>query len=509
MLKSSVLKIIQSFSKEEIAEFNDFLNSPYHNKKSGVVKLYNEVKKYYPDFKDENLDKEKLWSKLYPSKKYSYGVMKNLIHDITKLCEEFIMQKEFLINKLDTNVNLAKALARRNLKELLDSKCSYIEKNYGENKIKDVDADIEDYIFGLEKIYRLKMQYDFHYNHEIDKEDLFKTEDLFITGMLIHLITLSYSSKIYIVYDKEKYDVGKNPDIFLDGIPEETYKNLFDNIKQRSEICHILLHGYRLLYKAYKETENPNDFYKFKEFFFNNFFKLPKSITRDMETSIHNIITLSNFSEEMKNQELYELYVFKKENNMILSFAGNLNAQQFYIFEMILFKCEKLDELKEYLKEFGPHLIDAHKSDSLNFAQSLIAFLEADYEKSLELLSKINFTYYGMKLKVKILNLILLYELNSFESFLSGYDSFKHFLKYTEPENRFFKKAYVEKANIFCNCIKKLFIVKNNLNESELALLKNEVLKNIPEHHSWFEKKISELSLNTTKLNAYSYKKIE
>ena len=169
MLKSSVLKIIQSFSKEEIAEFNDFLNSPYHNKKSGVVKLYNEVKKYYPDFKDENLDKEKLWSKLYPGKKYSYGVMKNLIHDITKLCEEFIMQKEFLINKLDTNVNLAKALARRNLKELFDSKCSYIEKNYGENKIKDVDADIEDYIFGLEKIYRLKMQYDFHYNHEIDK----------------------------------------------------------------------------------------------------------------------------------------------------------------------------------------------------------------------------------------------------------------------------------------------------------------------------------------------------
>ena len=37
MLKTSVLKIIKSFSKEEISEFNEFLKSLYHNKKSDVV----------------------------------------------------------------------------------------------------------------------------------------------------------------------------------------------------------------------------------------------------------------------------------------------------------------------------------------------------------------------------------------------------------------------------------------------------------------------------------------
>lgn len=85
MLKSSLLNILRTFSKEEMARFYDLAASPYFNKKGNVLKLLAEIRKYHPDLTAENLDKERLWHKLFPGKKHNYGIMKNLIHDLNKL----------------------------------------------------------------------------------------------------------------------------------------------------------------------------------------------------------------------------------------------------------------------------------------------------------------------------------------------------------------------------------------------------------------------------------------
>ena len=33
-------------------------------------------------FENENLEKERVWNKLFPGKSYNYGIMKNIIHDL-------------------------------------------------------------------------------------------------------------------------------------------------------------------------------------------------------------------------------------------------------------------------------------------------------------------------------------------------------------------------------------------------------------------------------------------
>ena len=62
MLKSSLLEILRTFSKQELIKFEDFVRSPYFNKKENVVKLFLEIKKYAPEFESENLDKEKVYN---------------------------------------------------------------------------------------------------------------------------------------------------------------------------------------------------------------------------------------------------------------------------------------------------------------------------------------------------------------------------------------------------------------------------------------------------------------
>ena len=52
MLKSSAVEILRTFTKEEYHKFEDFLASPYHNKNTGVIKLFMALKKYTPVLQD-------------------------------------------------------------------------------------------------------------------------------------------------------------------------------------------------------------------------------------------------------------------------------------------------------------------------------------------------------------------------------------------------------------------------------------------------------------------------
>ena len=127
MLKSSAIEIMRTFTKEDLAKFEDFVKSPFHNKKSNVVKLFLEVKKFYPKFDDKKLLKEDLWKKVFPKKDYNYGIMKNLIHDLTKLAESYLSHSHF-ISGLSYDRHLIKELYRRNSYDAFLSKLEKFER---------------------------------------------------------------------------------------------------------------------------------------------------------------------------------------------------------------------------------------------------------------------------------------------------------------------------------------------------------------------------------------------
>ena len=48
----AIIKILKSFSEDEINEFGKFLNSPFFNNHSTLTRLYAELKKHHPDYSD-------------------------------------------------------------------------------------------------------------------------------------------------------------------------------------------------------------------------------------------------------------------------------------------------------------------------------------------------------------------------------------------------------------------------------------------------------------------------
>ncbi len=55
MHRSSLLEILRTLSKQELAKFEDFVKSPYFNKKENVVKLLLDLKSHAPGFESDDL----------------------------------------------------------------------------------------------------------------------------------------------------------------------------------------------------------------------------------------------------------------------------------------------------------------------------------------------------------------------------------------------------------------------------------------------------------------------
>jgi hypothetical protein len=100
MINNILVELLRSFSKEELLKFGDFVNSPFYNKKTAVVNLFNHLKNFHPQFDDrEQLDRRSIYRELYPRKPYNYGVMKNIIYELNSLGEKFLEITSFNENK--------------------------------------------------------------------------------------------------------------------------------------------------------------------------------------------------------------------------------------------------------------------------------------------------------------------------------------------------------------------------------------------------------------------------
>ncbi|MEO8211475.1 MAG: hypothetical protein ABI840_13025, partial [bacterium] len=127
MIKSNVILILKTFSAAEVNLFEDFLNSPFHNKNTKVIQFFNVLKKYHPAYTDNDLSKERLFKELFGNERYSESYIRNLFSDLNILAEKYLQYvhtaknytyEKFLIQELHT----------RDIRELMEKKIRFFEK---------------------------------------------------------------------------------------------------------------------------------------------------------------------------------------------------------------------------------------------------------------------------------------------------------------------------------------------------------------------------------------------
>src|SRR5947207_2240229 len=137
MIKSKSISLIKTFSPEEFKCYGLFVRSPFFNRENVQIKFYDLLRKHYPGFDSADLDKEKIYGKLYPGREYNDGAMRNVISDALKLTEIFLSVKRFQADGFKGDLFLLEELKNRKLLNQFMSRMGKIEKEIENNTYRD------------------------------------------------------------------------------------------------------------------------------------------------------------------------------------------------------------------------------------------------------------------------------------------------------------------------------------------------------------------------------------
>ena len=487
MLKSTALEIIKSFSNEEIKKFGDFIRSPYFNMNSNIVRLFDLVKRFSPEYDNELLDKAVLWKELFPEKNYNYGTMKNLIFELKKLAAKFITIEELEKNKLEENEILVRASGKRNIPRFFISKVNEIEKKYETGNMQNLDIeDYDDYFTSMFRIKWMKYSYLRVYERKLAKEEDLHAYTALMAGSFLLITSLFYNNVL-----SQSLDINFRPEndavfILADIFRKGKVDNILKTLKQYSPEAAKVINLYWLKLKVMMEGAIEEDFFEFRSEVYKNADILP---VLDLKGFLFTVVNSANMLDSPKinvSKERIDSIKILMKKNMIAHDDGRI-----YVLELLpLFWSAGIindfDVIDKLIKNYITKSDDVKKENVIKCGDILFRIRDGKYNDALELISLVIPESFMMKVHLRMLKVRCYYMTDDYESFMYERDSLNHFLKSSKSlsENNIRRlKDYFDKVN-------RMFRMKSNFKGSEFEKLKEEIFSD-ENYPLWMKEQLS------------------
>ncbi len=469
MENSQLTEALQTLSKEEFREFGKFLRSPFFNNRSEVIRLYEFLKLYYPMFKSSDISKEKIYSSVYPGKKFNDILFRKVISLLVNQFQDYLYYRNAKNHTTEKDVRLLELLREKKLFGLFSKKEKKINENFNSAK----------HDFSL---YELKFKAAASLNgvmlikNEKEMLKVFQKEHdeftaYFLSFLLLQYIRLSEWSRIY----NHKYDIRLFEEVisyleknrFEDHPLIPLYFNMLMLIKTGEDKYFEQLNLYRIMFSD--KVEDINN-YNIALVLIQHCYKKIQQGFNDYRIKI------------------FELTKFIIENDLIP--PGYI--EQYFFTNAVRYTAslKELDWCREFIGNFAERLDPDIKDEIINYSYSMIEFHKGDFESSLRYLSAINIESANMKYDIKNIQAMNLYELGYFEQLLQHIDSYKHFIARDEKRTDEFK----DNNKKFLNFTIQLLKFNGFGKKEEISFYSNELIKSgYFSNKEWLTEKIDEI----------------
>ncbi|MBK8553960.1 MAG: hypothetical protein IPL53_24110 [Ignavibacteria bacterium] len=489
MLKSSLLEILRTFTKEEFLKFEDFINSPYHNKNSNAVKLFSVIKKYSPDYTVDGLNKEIVWNKLFPGKEYNYGTMKNLIHELSKLAMKFIVLEEFDENILEKDVILMNCLHERNIPKLFNVKMNELDRQFSKDSFKNDYFFINDFYSAYSKINWIKIYHNRANNlNDVTEKDLLNSSATFIYSFLIYLF--KYYNNVLTDSVNQNFSMEKNIlPVFLKDISPEIIDKLLAVVKKQSERDYNILNVFWKMSRSQLNSQNVEYFLDFKKALNDNISILSKWDAKDLFILMINSLNNIDPSKINIEKELFEITNAMLDNGIFFNRDGSITSFDYNSYLWRAFNSGEYEAIKIFSGKYFNRIPKDNSEYSEKISEAYILFGEGKFEKVQAIITSLQHPNFIIKVRMKLLKAKCLYEMNDLITFDSEYKSLYHFLK----NNKSLSAKVKNDTKFFFDKVRQMFRLKEKFSSYEYDKLKNEISKASMNKESWLNVKVNEL----------------
>jgi hypothetical protein len=477
MIKSKSIGLLKTFSETEFKRFGFFIRSPLFNRDVLITKFYEILAKYYPGFDRKGFDKEKIFAALYPGKKYSDGMMRNLLSRMLELERMFLAVNNFLNKDFNFRISLLEEFRERNQINLFDQEKNKIIELLSQ-EIKDSDFYYKSTLLESEiKKFHSKQKSTYRFEDKVE----FKLYENISNSFIINILKINLqiaTNKIILSNEKYKDDLMIMVEKYLTKENKKIHENVY----------------IKYLYNAYKliETQDGKYFELLRELINNDY----ESLNQVDKNDIFVILTNYCYSRINKGETEFVKQQFSlyKENIERGNYKGikKFISHLFFMNTVICgLESGEITWVKNFIELYKKELDDINRENTYTFCLALLHYWESDYKKALEEASKIVTNDLSYKHQLKSLYLKIYFDMNEQESFYSHIDSYKHFIKkdINLPKNTLiFIKNYLDYSKI-------LFDIKNKekSHESDLKVLRDEIIDNESMiNKTWLLRKIDE-----------------
>lgn len=484
MLKSKVIDVFKALSADELKRLRDYIRSPYHNKNKNVISMFEIIRKYAPDFNNENISKEKLFAKIFPGKEYNDTVMRILLSDIMRLAEDFLVYKQVEKSETDYNTYLLKDFMERKIDKLF-------LKKFKESGNGHIDLQIDDsffhYKFSIEELNK-------GFNIDRNMQHLNSTNLVEMGNYLIIYFLIKMSSVVHdIDVNRGNFNIEFNNNSvngFLHFVNPESIKKLIQNeeFKER-EMLEMYYYSFLM-----NDNEISEEIYlRLKELFYKNINRFDRGAAYNLFLAILNYNGKRHWNDPDNKHRRESLEIYKDMLRFGLYSWDDNVYMTVIMFRSILTMCSLLKEI-DWMEYFINNYIDkiepAQRQNMFYFAKAKLSFARKDYSSSLENITKVNFNLFTFKFDVKTLMLQIYYELGYYEEAAAMMDSFKHFLSNNKNVSQVFREWNVN----FLNFYGELINHKSGRKKTDIDLLKKKI-ESTPNSASpvWLKNKAHEL----------------
>jgi hypothetical protein len=409
MKNTRLIKLLETFSKADMREFSDYVESPFYNKNKNVVNLFKVIGSYYPGFESKQFTEEKLYKKLFKGEKYDYYKLKNIISDLYRLGMGYLREK-YRGNTFENDLTFIMELRQRKLMSHYESEYKKIEKKHLETAIREEEFFLNDLRMSAEKSY---------YNFLLKPNTGFNLAQDQLNSLLTFALIRFLKLYTLMVYETKQNNVVYDLK-FIEEIKQ--YITAHDDETNPT----FLLYKHILLLELYRKEE---DYFRIKE--------------------IH-----SNHLEELTEKDRYMSYIHR---GGYCAFVFNIKGEKSFLNEMLQVHKGMLGEeffnsygmvypdfvnfvkigvlngefeyVNDFIEQYKSKLSESEYTNCLNYSEAYISFHKGDKLSALELLSRTNFNNFILKIQVKILQIQIYSELEMYDQLLSAIDTCRHYLR--------------------------------------------------------------------------------
>ena len=476
MEKSNLIKLLKALSPKEFKEFGEYVYSPFFNKNESIRKLYDYLKKYYPEFETEKVKKERIHDKIFTGVIYNDDFMRMLIFNMTKLAEDYLAYLRMTTSNWEMNRMLAYELNERSLDKPLEKVIKKSLAELDKTKQKNSSWYFHKYTIQYENVDFLRRKYLSKFEKFLKEAPLDNMHEEFTAYYLITVLKM----QVFILNTKVIYNIDKDVASF-----EKVIETLDNKYLERTPLIQIYYNLMMLLY-----TNEEEYFYKTKK----DILDYEAQITD--EDMLEILINLQNFcsrrirkGEIQFTREVFDLYKLEIDKNLYDHY-GYLHDILYKNIIEIGMQIEENVWVKKFLEKHKKNLKPDIQEDAYLYGKAFVEFSEENYEKALEHLSMIRLYDVLSKIEVKELSAKIYFEMKLEDMLFSLTDTFRHLLTNSKVLTEDRKLAY---AN-FIKYIKRLYKISLHPATGDIAEIRQMIKKEERlENRLWLNKKVEEL----------------